>query len=81
MSGPSVADDRSSITAAALDGIGLAHIHEILVADHTARDTLVHVLQDWCPVLPQCLLHYPGRRHMPAPSRAFVDMVRTSPTQ
>ncbi len=51
VSGPLVADDRSLIVAAALDGVGLAHIHEALVADHIARGELVRVLEDWCPAL------------------------------
>ena len=79
VSGPLVADDRSLITTAALDGIGLAHIHEAIVADHIERGELVRVLEDWCPVLPQFFLYYPGRRQLPAPLRAFVDMVRIDP--
>ncbi len=81
VSGPLIADDRSLIMAAALDGVGLAHIHEALVADHIARGELVRVLEDWCPRLPQFFLYYPGRRQMPASLRVFVDMVRTSPNQ
>ena len=76
VSGPLVADDRSLIIAAALEGIGLAHIHEAFVADHVRRGELVRVLEDWCPVLPRFFLYHPGRRQMPAPLRAFVDMVR-----
>ena len=81
VSGPLVADDRSLIIAAALDGIGLAHIHEALVADHIKHGELVRVLEDWCPVLPRFFLYYPSRRQMPAPLRAFVDMIRVSPEQ
>ena len=81
VSGPLVADDRSLITAAALDGIGLARVHEALVADHIARGKLVPVLQDCAPCCRSSSFHYRGRRQMPAPLRAFVDMVRTSPTQ
>jgi len=79
VSGPLVVDDRTLIIAAALEGIGVAHIHEALVSDHIARGELVRVLEDWCPVLPNFFLYYPGRRQMPAPLRAFVDMVRTNP--
>lgn len=69
-------DDRALIVAAALDGLGLAHIHEGLVADHVASGALVRVLDDWCPKLPTFFLYYPGRRHVPAPLRAFIDMAR-----
>ena len=81
VSGPLVTDDRALIIAAALDGVGLAHIHEALVADHIRRGELVRVLEDWCPVLPHFFLYYPGRRQVPAPLRAFVDMVRISQGQ
>ena len=73
-------DDRALIVAAALDGIGLAHIHEGLVADHIASGALVRVLEDWCPALPTFFLYYPGRRHVPAPLRAFIDMARAPGT-
>ena len=80
VSGPVVLDDRGLIIAAALDGIGLAHIHEGLVADHIANGTLVRVLDDWCPKLPTFYLYYPGRRLVPTPLRAFIDMARSSST-
>ncbi len=81
VSGPLIVDDRALIVAAAMDGIGLAHIHEALVSDHIANGRLVRVLEDWCPVLPNFFLYYPGRRQIPAPLRAFVDMVHVSPKQ
>ena len=79
ISGPLVADDRSLILTAALDGIGLARIHEAIVADYIERGELVPVVEDRCPVLPRFFLYYPGRRQMPAPLRAFRNMVRISP--
>ncbi len=78
VSGPIVLDDRALIVAAALEGIGLAHIHEGLVADHIASGALIQVLDDWCPRLPTFFLYYPGRRHLPAPLRAFIDMARST---
>lgn len=79
VSGPLIADDRALIIAAALEGVGLAHIHEVLVAHHIAAGELVRVLEDWCPPLPSFYLYYPGRRQIPAPLRAFIDMVRVKP--
>ena len=75
-----VVDDRSLILAAALDGYGLAHIHEALVADHVAGGELVRVLEDWCPVLTRFYLYYPGRRQVPGPLRAFIDMATEKAT-
>lgn len=77
VSGPLVADDSRVMVQAALDGVGLAQLYEQFVADHIARGELVRVLEDWCPILPHFYLYYPGRRQVPAPLRAFIDMVRT----
>ena len=78
VSGPLIADDTALMVRAALDGVGLAFVFESLVADHVAGGRLVRVLEDWCPILPRFFLYYPGRRQVPAPLRAFIDMVRTA---
>ena len=77
VSGPLLVDDRSLVVAAALDGIGLSHIHEAMVANHLARGELVRVLEDWCPQLSTFFLYYPGRRQLPPPLRAFIELART----
>ncbi len=69
-----VVDDRSLIVEAALAGLGLAHIHETFVLDHVLRGDLIRVLEDWCPALPGFFLYYPGKRQVPVPLRAFIDM-------
>ncbi|HEY0206696.1 MAG TPA: LysR family transcriptional regulator [Acetobacteraceae bacterium] len=79
VSGPLVVDDSKMMVRAALDGIGLALVYESLAAGHVARGELVRVLEDWCPVLPQFFLYYPGRRQVPAALRAFIGMVRATP--
>ena len=79
VSGPLVTDDRALIIAAALDGVGLAHLHVGLVAEQVACGTLMGVLQDWCPVLPSFSLYYPGRRQVPPPLRAFIGVFRAGP--
>lgn len=79
VSGPLVVDDSALMVAAALDGIGLAHVYEGLVAEPVARGELVRVLEDWCPLLPHFFLYYPGRRQVPPPLRAFIDMARAQP--
>ena len=75
VAGGLVADDTASMIRAALDGAGLAFVFEELVADHLARGALVRVLADWCPIGPRFFLYYPGRWQVPAPLRAFIDMV------
>ena len=74
--GPLVADDTALMIRAALDGAGLAFVYEELVAGHLARGALERVLADWCPVAPRFHLYHPGRRQVPPPLRAFIDMVR-----
>jgi DNA-binding transcriptional LysR family regulator len=78
VTGPLVVDDSALMLKAALDGLGLAFVFESLVADHIASGRLLRVLEDWCPVQPRFFLYYPGRRQVPAPLRAFIDMVRAS---
>lgn len=74
VSGRLIVDDTAFMVRAALDGLGLALVFESLVADHLASGALVRVLEDWCPVLPRFFLYYSGRRQVPAPLRAFIDM-------
>ena len=78
VSGPLVVDDSAYMVQAALAGVGLGRVYECLVADHVANGELVRVLEEWCPKLPHYYLYYPGRRQIPAPLRAFIDMMRTS---
>ncbi len=55
-------------------GIGLAYVGEWLVADDIASGSLIEVLSEWTPSYPGYRLYYPGRRHMAASLRAFVDL-------
>lgn len=73
--GPLAIDDTALMIRAALDGAGLAFVFEELVAAEIASGALIRVLEDWCPVAPRFYLYYPGRRQVPAPLRAFIDMV------
>jgi DNA-binding transcriptional LysR family regulator len=60
------------LVSAALDGYGLAYVHEDVVAGHLQNGSLVQVLDDWCPPFPGYHLYYPSRRH---PSPAFTMLV------
>ncbi len=73
--GPLIVDETALMIRAARDGSGLAFVFEELVAEPVATGALVRVLEDWCPPKPRFFLFYPGRRHVPAPLRAFIDMV------
>ncbi len=76
VSGPLVVDDTALMIRAALDGVGLAFVFEELVEAYLADGSLIRVLREHCPLKPRFFLYYPGRRQVPAPLRAFIDMLR-----
>jgi DNA-binding transcriptional LysR family regulator len=69
-------DDSDLMLKAALAGSGLAYLHEQQVAADLAAGRLVQVLSDWTPPYEGLSLYYPGRRHVPAKLRAFIDLIR-----
>jgi DNA-binding transcriptional LysR family regulator len=69
-------DEATLIRKAALEGAGLALLAEMQVVDDIAGGRLVRVLEDWTPPFPGLCLYYPGRRHVPAGLRAFIDLIR-----
>lgn len=77
VSGPLVVDESTLMVAAAIEGVGLAFVHEGFAREPMRRGELERVLEDWCPPLSRFYLYYPGRRQVPAPLRAFIDMIRS----
>ena len=69
-------DESDLMLRAAREGAGLAYLNEWQVAEDLASGRLIQVLADWTPPYPGLCLYYPGRRHIPAKLRAFVDLVR-----
>jgi DNA-binding transcriptional LysR family regulator len=61
---------------AAVDGLGVIHIFEEMLAEHLASGALEPVLRPWWQDFTGPFLYYPGRRLVPAPLRAFVDFIR-----
>lgn len=60
----------------ALDGVGVVYLFEEMLLPHIRSGALVRLLDDWDVSFPGPFLYYPGRRHLPAPLRAFVDFVK-----
>src|SRR5262245_25285166 len=56
---------------AAIAGLGIVHLYEDLLQPYIDRGVLEPVLADWCQDFSGPFLYYPGRRHLPAPLRAF----------
>ena len=61
----------------AIAGLGIIHLFEGWLRPYLDNGTLEPVLQPWWQDFAGPFLYYPGRRHMPAPLRAFVDFIRT----
>ena len=64
---------------AAVAGLGIIHLFEDWLQPHLASGLLQPVLMPWWQSFPGPFLYYPGRRHLPAPLRAFVDFIRLMP--
>lgn len=74
--GPLIVNDQAMIVQAALAGLGLGLVFEDSVADPLASGRLVRLMPDWCPSFPGLFLYYAGRRQIPPPLQAFIDLVR-----
>jgi DNA-binding transcriptional LysR family regulator len=59
----------------AVAGGGVVMLFEEWLQPYFDRGTLVPVLPEWWERFSGPFLYYPGRRHLPAPLRAFVDFV------
>jgi DNA-binding transcriptional LysR family regulator len=59
-------------------GLGINSIFEDWLAPHFASGALEPLLEPWWQSFSGPFLYYPGRRHLPAPMRAFVDFVKRS---
>jgi DNA-binding transcriptional LysR family regulator len=73
-------DEPTVLHQAALAGLGLAYLNLWRVQPDIKKKRLVRVLDEWTPPFDGLCLYYPGRRHVPAPLRALVDLVKKSRT-
>lgn len=78
VNGPLTLGDVSLMLGPAIDGLGLAYVFEGMVTEYLADGRLKQVLADWCPYYPGLHLYYPGRRHTPAPLKAFIEFTRSN---
>lgn len=62
--------------AAAVDGLGIIHLFEAWLQPYLDSGALVPLLKPWWQAFNGPYLFYPGRKHLPAPLRTFVDFVR-----
>ena len=64
---------------AAIAGTGVITLFEDWLRPHFASGALEPVLEPWWQRFSGPFLYYPGRRHLPAPLRAFVDFIAGRP--
>ncbi len=60
---------------AAIAGCGVIHLFEDWLRPHLDSGALEPVLEPWWQRFSGPFLYYPGRHHLPAPLRAFVDFI------
>lgn len=61
---------------AAVAGLGVIHLYEDMLQPFLDSGALEPMLEPWWQAFSGPFLYYPGRRHLPAPLRAFVDFVK-----
>lgn len=59
----------------AIAGTGVIHLFEDWLRPYIDSGVLEPILEPWWPRFSGPFLYYPGRRHLPAPLRAFVDFI------
>ncbi|MFL9899915.1 LysR family transcriptional regulator [Paraburkholderia fungorum] len=73
---PGAAIDLAVSTAIA--GVGVIHLFEDMLRPHLESGTLEPILVPWWQCFSGPFLYYPGRRHLPAPLRVFVDFLKAA---
>lgn len=66
--------------SAAVAGLGVIHLFEDWLRPYLDNGELEPVLEPWWQSFSGPFLYYPGRRHLPAPLRAFVDFIKAQAT-
>ncbi len=74
--GPVTVNSSDLALRAAIDGLGLAWISDVVAKPFLRSGQLVAVLESWSPSFDGYFLIYPGRRQVPAALRALIDMLR-----
>lgn len=79
--GPLVLGETPLMVMAAQEGLGLAYVYAQYAQQGLKDGSLVQVLEDWSPDDPGFFLYYPSRRLVPAPLRAFIELVHAQPAR
>lgn len=79
VSGAIVLDDQDLMLDAAVAGLGIAYVIDLVAEPHIAAGRLRTVLDEWCVPIDGLTLYYPGHRRVPPALRAFIEVVRELP--
>jgi DNA-binding transcriptional LysR family regulator len=66
--------------SAAVAGAGVIHLFEGMLRPHLDSGALEPILESWWERFSGPFLYYPGRRHVPAPLRVFVEFLKARET-
>lgn len=77
--GPLIFNSIFPIRDACLDGLGLAHMPEMVAQEYIADGRLVKVLEDWCPYWTGYHLCFPHHHQHTMPFSLFVEEMRHKP--
>lgn len=69
-------DNVALMAHAAQQSLGLAYVPLGVASQGLETGSLKTVLDEWCPQIDGLCLYYPGRRHVPAGLRAFIEVLR-----
>ncbi len=75
--GSLIVDNIDLMLRGALEGVGIAYVIEPYVNSLIREGRLVPVLEDWSPHFSGWHIYYPSRRHMHAPLKVFIELVRS----
>jgi DNA-binding transcriptional LysR family regulator len=75
--GSFIVNDIDLVLRAVLDGAGVGHLPEPIVASHIAQGHLVSLIEDWSITKPGIFLYHPSRRQTPMPLQVFLRFVET----
>jgi DNA-binding transcriptional LysR family regulator len=64
---------------AAVSGCGVIQLFEDWLRPHFVSGALEPILEPWWQRFSGPFLYYPGRHHLPAPLRAFIDFIKAMP--
>lgn len=77
VSGPLCSDNGDILSAAAVNGLGIALLPTFIIGEELRQGRLKQILPDYCPPEISIYAVFPSRRYLSAKVRTFVDFLST----